>query len=470
MNTFIITNLISMIKLKVQHSKRLKLLITASFVFFLAAGSKWFFKGDNYGFLFMLLVFEVVSFYAWLNIHNEKWYSYSRGILIGLGSLLFGQLIIKTFQVAMSDREWDFMCFYMQGLLGVHNLPFYDPHSYSILIDQVNINYVFSKGFKIVQLEVGLLYPPTSMLFLAPIALFDQQTSRIFLSILVSIFILFSTYGIHHLIFAKNGSFYNLLLVFIFLMILPGTLTTIGYSQTNFFILFLLLLTLRQIDKPRAGIFLALSIIFKPITFFLIIHPLIQRRWGTILYFSITGLILLFITSSIWGFQNVVDFFISSPYGRLPKLSYVESNNQSLMALLFRNLKDIVGTQYYVYFIYFIVSTILLIVTSICSLKMAKINKTLSVFPFIPAMLIIYPGSLNHYMVYLLPVIIWFMVKKDGEKYFWLIIIPFSAFFFQVFYSYLLLWLFLIYFGFYKDHALPQEEIVISKLKSESDF
>src|SRR5690606_3060859 len=128
--------------------------------------------------------------------------------------------------------------------------------------------------------------------------------------------------------------------IFIIILILPATLETIYYIQTNFFILFFLLLMMRNLSKGHSGIYLALSLLFKPISAFLALFYLIQKKLKPFLSFCITSAILLILTGIIWGFNNFIDYFKSPPTKRLPHDLYLQNVNQSLLAILNRNLSD----------------------------------------------------------------------------------------------------------------------------------
>ena len=104
------------------------------------------------------------SYYAYHNLRTQ-WKQISRGVLIGLATFMFLILVIETIKAAISNAQFDFMCFYMQGQLGLHHLNFYDPNSFKILLQNNNLNYAFSQGIKTEILDVGLLSPPISMLF-----------------------------------------------------------------------------------------------------------------------------------------------------------------------------------------------------------------------------------------------------------------------------------------------------------------
>jgi len=197
-----------------------------------------FFKDDGGGRSFFLLSCVTTSFYAYYsrNEHGKK--EIYRGILFGLAALFFSILVTSTIKAIVSKTEWDFLCFYMQGLLGAYKLNFYDPHSFQTLLSRIQFNHTFSDSFKAEILHVGLLSPPVTMLFFAPLTSFDYETSKAIFSVLIFVFIILDVVIANRLFFKKERTIDSLLFTFIILALLPGTFETVFYNQTNFFLLF----------------------------------------------------------------------------------------------------------------------------------------------------------------------------------------------------------------------------------------
>lgn len=439
--------------------KNLKTLIVSTIIFFLAAGTRLFFRDDVGGMTFFTMASFTASYYAYHNLRTQ-WKQISRGILIGLATWMFLILVMETVKAAISNAEFDFMCFYMQGQLGLHHLNFYDPDSFKILLQNNNFNYTFSPEFKSEILNVGLLSPPITMLFFAPLSSMDYHTSRLILAILIFISI-FGNAILANIIFAKKDrSVYSFLFIFIIIMFLPGTSETIGYNQTNFFLLFFLLLTIYKINKPISGFYLAISLILKPISGFLILFFISGKKWKPVIYFAATLIVLFSITAFFWGFQNIVGFFQSPPTQRLPQGLYVQNINQSILAVLNRNLERYWLSQSMINSIYYFTAIIMTVLSYIASKRLNKLNIYFSFFVFILCMLMIYPSSLWHYMVYLTPLLVYFLLIKQDKKYFWVIILPSISFLnTEVFFTYLILWMVLLYIGFfcYRDGNIYQK-------------
>jgi len=232
-------------------------------------------------------------------------------------------------------------------------------------------------------------------------------------------------------------------------MFLPGTSETIGYNQSNFFLLFFLLLAIYKINKSISGLYLAISLIIKPISSFLMLFFISAKKWKSAIYFVATLIVLFSITAFLWGFQNIIGFFQSPPTERLPQDLYVQNINQSLIGVLNRNMARYNLPQTLINSIFYFCAIIMVLLSYIASKKLNKLNLYLSFFIFVPCMLMIYPSSLWHYMVYLTPLLVYFLLRKQDKKYFWIILLPAVSFLgTEVFFTYLILWIALLCLGF----------------------
>jgi len=419
------------------------------------------FREDHDGRIFISLIILIVSYYSYHNLKKDSTKQYSKGILIGMAVLLFMTIIKFTIGAINSNEQFDFMCFYMQGQLGIHNMNFYDPHSFQMLLEKVNYplifeqnatieHFVFKEGIKKEILNVGLLSPPGTMLFFYPLASFEYQSSRTVFSVLVALFIILNAILANIVFLKKERSIFSFLIVFIIITVIPGTYNTIYLIQTNFFLLFFLMLTFYKIDKPISGFYLAISAIFKPISAILLLYFIINKKWKPAAWFIVSSGIFLLITCLIWGFDNLTSYILSPPTQRLPHSIYVQEVNQSLIGILNRNLEIYGLSNSVISLIYFSLSGIMAALTMVASKNLQKVNSQFSFLPFIPLMLLIYPSSLMHYMVYLVPVFLYFIILKKGEKYLWIVLVP--AFIFlssETFFSYLIIWIWLLFIGLF---------------------
>lgn len=435
--------------------ENLKSYYVAMLTFIVYGSILFFFQKDIGGKTLLMISGLAASYYSYHNIKNKITEEVSKGILWGLSTILFVVLIFLTMKAAISENQWDFLCFYMQGQLGVHKLDFYDSNSFNILLQKINFQPIYNGGFKREILDVGLLSPPITMLFFAPLAYLEIHNARLVLSILGFIFIIANAILANIAFIKNNRSIYSFLFIFIIIMVLPGTFMTVNFNQTNFFLLFLLVLTIYTLDKPVSGIYLALSLIIKPITGILILFYIVNKKWTPFIYFCLTGILLVFITGFLWGFHNITGFLQSPPTQRLPNILFEQDVNQSLIAVLNRNSHILGLSQNIVNTIFYLSTIILLGITGVVSKVLYKINLHLSFFPFILFMLMIYPSSLIHYMVYLTPILIYFLFLRIDSYYLALILLLSLSFLgTETFFTYLSIWIFLLYISLFQPKEL----------------
>jgi hypothetical protein len=70
--------------------------------------------------------------------------------------------------------------------------------------------------------------------------------------------------------------------------------------------------------------------------------------------------------------------------------------------------------------LYYCTVAIIIVVTIIVSKKLSKRGSLVSFFPFMLCMLMIYPSSLNHYMVCILPICLYLLSLKGENLFFWI--------------------------------------------------
>jgi hypothetical protein len=186
--------------------------------------------------------------------------------------------------------------------------------------------------------NIGIfLYPPTALLFIIPFTLTKLVIAgRIFtlfstLSFFISVFILIKMVKVSPL------SSIGLLLFALSFNLFPAKFT-LGMGQINNLVLLLIVLFVFYYMRKKwitAGFFLAIATLLKVFPAILILIPIIDNRWKTVLAFLISASFLILITYPIVGKEIFSHFFLET----LPSLySNVAGSyyNQSFAAFLIR--------------------------------------------------------------------------------------------------------------------------------------
>jgi hypothetical protein len=384
----------------------------------------------NLLFLVILLLFCFSLYLSW----SRKSEHFVVGILSGIATIVIAYYFYQSGSNFTGIVEWDFLAFYVYGKAGADGLALYDPGSFTNILTAIQFPNSVSSAFNASIIQVGVCYPPTTMLLLTPLGYLDLSTANVVWRIFVLSFLIIDIVLIYRIFKLNESKWIQALIVVVLTMALPGSSTTVALSQTNFFLLFFILLIYKDPDNWKAGMYLAIAIVVKPIAAVWGLYFLINRKWKPIFSFTITG-ILLVLTTIVWfGLDNFVTFFTSPPTSRIPGEVFIETINQSMYAVFSRiSLQFGMNSLFNnVNWIVLSVTVILVILACIASYKFSKKKSIGAFLVFLPLSLLIYPGCLMHYAVQLLPLFLSMIQFKDKTSLvlltIFLIALSFSSF------------------------------------------
>jgi hypothetical protein len=367
-------------------------------------------------------------------IISKKHIREASAVLSGILTVVSGYYLMAFYPHFNDILEWDFLAFYVYGKAGADGLAIYDPASFTNILANTNMPYVVSHSFDIYVIKVGVCYPPTTMIMLAPLGLLNLEAANIAWRIFVLFFIAADVFLINNTFKAHESKALWLLIILVLILALPGSYTTVALSQTNFFLLFFILLIYRNMDNWKGGVFLALAMIVKPIAAIWGLYFIINKQWKPLTSAFITGLIIIALTVVIFGSANFMAFFTSSPALRLPATVYSETINQSMNAVLLR-FSDQLGLDFifkHMNLVVISMSVILVLLSGIASYRLGKTDQKAAFLIFLPLSLLIYPGCLTHYAVQLLPLFFALIMLNNKASLMWfavfLVILSFSSF------------------------------------------
>ncbi|NVO20142.1 MAG: DUF2029 domain-containing protein [Bacteroidetes bacterium] len=338
------------------------------------------------------------------------------GILAGISAGMAGYYLFVCWQLFFSILEWDFLAFYVYGKAGAEGLQFYNPESFTNILAAIHLPFEVSKDFADSIIKVGVSYPPTTMLMLAPFGFLDLYTANILWRTFIISFLVLDILLIYRIFLAKESRLIHLLIIMTLILIFRGSLKTVYLSQTVFLMLFCILLIYRDPDNWKSGIYLAIAVMIKPIAIVWGLYYLVNRRFKPFYSFVISGVVLVALTIFFFGINNFVTYFTSNPTLRIPAFVYNDNFNQSLNAVFGRFVSH--------YNISFLtvnkeiiiagISIFLIGITCIASFRLAKQDKRNAFMIFVPLSLLVYPGCLVNYTPMLLP--IFFCLLHSKEK------------------------------------------------------
>ena len=293
---------------------------------------------------------------------------------------------------------WDFTAWFLWGKVAAQGLNFYLPESSQIIYNTLNLPAANFEEFVDAIVNVGFLYPPPTMLYFWALGYMPLDLALKVWTSFIIIF-LFACIYLVYIEFFRKDRLNGFMLASILVLILPMVNFTIVCSQTNFILLFYLLLLRKYADHKFAGVLLALAFFTKPFMLIFGLFFLLSKNWKAIAYFIVSALVISGITAFAFGIDTFMSYFFNNTTQRLPAWTFSEDVNQSLHAALLRaNLISIDKPH-----VYLIIASIVLVATVIYLLYLQKRKQSDYIWAILLLVgLLIYPGTLNYYGVVLL--------------------------------------------------------------------
>jgi hypothetical protein len=361
----------------------------------------------------LLCLCGFLFYFAYRHKKNETIvYKILAGVILFFTIFIFYSLALTYLTIP----EFDFFCFYLFGKIGSAHSNFYNPQLFLQEFNNLNLQARTSKHFIEEIVNVGFWYPPPSMFLFLILGLFDLQTGYFIWQTLVITFLLIDILLLTKFYLFQAGLNYKqshvLVVPFILILLYPNILGSIYYSQIITLFLLLLLLQLFYLNSWKAGIFVPILVIIKPLAVFFIFYFIFFKKWKAVLAAAITGFIILVITALFFGTQNFINYFTSPPTDRIPDYIYYESS--ALFGVIKRLQRD--NPAYIsisrIKVVYYLLSTALVALTFIFLSRLYKISNMLAFLIFIPLALLIYPGAYFNYNILSIPVILYIFTQR----------------------------------------------------------
>ena len=319
--------------------------------------------------------------------------------LLALVILCFGgaALAIAARNV-IHPPEWDFQAFWLFGKAATQGGDMYAPGA----LQRAATGLSFSGEFRREIVDGGLVYPPQALLLFAPFGQLDLRHAALLwmLGVVgtlgVVIWLLWRT-------FLPDSGRTGLAFTAALTLACWPTLNTVSVAQTNFLLFAFLLLCWRQRDEMAGGAWLALAMSVKPLAGFLALYPLARGNWRALVLCACVVLGLLGVSTVAFGWPTIAGYLASDPSSRLPAWSFDEPANQSLLAVILRTFgrrDPALSPLHHPLFI--ALAFAITGITVWCIVRLRRGDGDLALALTIPAALLVYPGTLKHYSVYLL--------------------------------------------------------------------
>jgi hypothetical protein len=324
---------------------------------------------------------------------------------------------------------WDLPAFYLYGKVAAGGYNFYQPENFHTVfnsLQSIYSNFADLDYFIDEVVNVGFPYPPPTMLYFMPLGFLSFNTALILWTVFISLFLFGSIYLVYTL-FLKESKLNGLMLVAILFFLFSPVRSTLFYTQTNFILLFLLLLMKKYAETKYAGILLALAIFTKPYMIIFAFTFIIYKNWNAIIYFILSSIAIAGLAATFFGISAFTNYLFNNSVHRLPQCVFSEEINQSLHEVLIR--AGLISADNPLTYTYIAIGILLLTLTYLLFLLKRKLYDCIWAILLLIG-LILYPGTLSYYGVLLLFIIFQFFDKKNqlGFNAFWNI--PITGIFF----------------------------------------
>ena len=347
--------------------------------------------------------------------------------------------------------HWDYLCFYLFGKVGLVSTDFYNPEVFAQRFNELDLASRVSHDYILEIVNVGFWYPPSTMFVFLPLGMFGLETGHFIWQTMIIGFLLIDVYLLIKYYYPRPASAFSdqskFPLFLLSLLLFPNLIATIGIGQTISILLFFLLVIIKDLNSYRAGICLALMIIFKPLAALLVFYFLFHKKWKTIISLTITGILIVGLTVLAFGYNSILNYFTSPPTSRIPDFVYYEYHSIYGTLLKIQRILPTLVSVPAIKLISYGMSAIMLGITIYASKKLAKRSEALAFLIFIPMALLVYPATLWFYSILLVPVVLYIFNQqglKNTALNFIFLLILYGAGFLSVFFLNSLLWLMLV--------------------------
>ena len=392
--------------------------------------------------LFILISLPMVLYWYYERASKSQYLAYSAFVsLFVIAGFVVGFVWLSVYSVVY-PKEWDYVPYW---LFGRSILTSGSPYSHDLL---VALAQPLSPSTELVR-ELYCWYPPpTHFLFV----LFGSLPFKLSLSIwfVVSFLVLLvDVYLLWKIFFARSSggsledSILGVLVTAVLVLTIKPSIMTFNFAQTNFIVLLLLLLYWQTHQHWRAGFWMSVGIMLKPVLVAVPLFSLLCRKFSVLVAIVLSAVVMFVLTILVFGIGSTKDFFFNNTVGNdYPSGLAAELVNQSIYGTVLRFSGYQITDTPSLFLPLHVILVIAVVVVTVClSLPILKKKQDDWVFAAIVSMaVLIYPATMSHYcLLLIIPAMMYFKILGEQLNY------KKSAICLITF-SYLLLWLNL---GFY---------------------
>jgi hypothetical protein len=335
-----------------------------------------------------------------------------------------GLLAARARQNIVDPPEWDVQAFWLPARVAAAGRNFYDlddvrrtaaPLQHAS--PPLSATPVFTREI----IETGFLYPPPTMLLVRPIGSFGLRGAAALWYAIIGAALVASVLLLWRTFLAADG-WLGLGVIAALVFLWRATYSTIAFAQTSLLLLLALILLWRNRDRPIGGLYLALGMLVKPVFGFFLIYPVVRRHWRALGVCAITLAVLSLAALAAFGRAVWMTYLTANPTQRVANWQYTLDENQSLLATMLRFVQyDFARGSPLRYPPYVVVAGVIVALTAWIVWRARREPNGLALATVVPAALLVYPQSLEHYGTMLLVPMLWVWVEREtlglGERF-----------------------------------------------------
>lgn len=317
--------------------------------------------------------------------------------LVGLASDFAGAL--------RRPPEFDFAAFWFHARLAVRGADFYDPERVPGLLASLGASPAF--------VELGRFwYPPQTMLLFLPLGFIRDPRyawygwSALQLGAAVASTLLLVRLG------PRGRDLRTVVPIAAAVAALWATTATFHLGQTHFLLLLSLLAFAAGRDRFRGGFALGLAILVKPIALVVALESVLRRRRRALVALAVTAAASTLLAYAVFGAKLVSGYALRGA-GPVPSELFRMPSNQSLLGLLVRRGWIAPEANPLADPLYLAPALLMIAAAAAVLIRRRARAPALEIAFLLAVALVVYPQTLDHYAVLLLPAIVTLSGRKE---------------------------------------------------------
>lgn len=317
------------------------------------------------------------------------------GFVAGTIALLgFVACLWATATNILAPREYDFLFFWSFGQALNLGSP-YDVELLRRLGESRGASDVY-------QQEVYCLYPPICLPFFWPLGWLPYQSAITVWYLALWGGLIATVVQLRRLL-ETQWSWLGWLVAAALVLGLQATYSAMFYAQTDFWLVAAWLAACLTTNSKRQGIWLGLAIVVKPLAAVVALDLLVRNQWRSLAAMAVPPVAGLAIFLALQGPVGLETYGNRNPLAEeILTAKYTEPMNQSLLSVLLRASDSQPGKRPVLFAPFVILGSLLTLITATVLFRLSEELRPLGIGYTVALGLLIYPGSLAHYCVFLL--------------------------------------------------------------------